>query len=135
VCANHLRSREREMFNSSCSDGREARRVMGQTANDVDQVIRSSSLYLIGAYWTEEPYASFQKTNCGRASTDGSPHRIRQLTITLPVIPITRKLRHGSSRETFTRNGNQMDHSFGSMESVRPVLIFHSIPPDDVLTI
>jgi len=40
VCANHLPSRE--MFNWNCSDGEEARHVMGQTANDVYQVKRSS---------------------------------------------------------------------------------------------
>jgi hypothetical protein len=64
---------------------------------------------------------------------DGSPHRIRRLIIILPVILITRKPQRGSSRETFIRNGNQKDPSFGSTESVRLVLILHPIPPDDVL--
>src|SRR6266849_6354114 len=82
-----------------------------------------------------EPYPSFQKTNCGRASTNGSPHRIRQLTITSRVVLITRKLQHGSSKETFTRNGNQRVRSCGSTESVRPVPIFYPIFPDDVLTL
>ena len=90
----------------SCSDAKEARQVMEQTANDVDQVKRSSSLDLIGIDYTVDPYTSFQKTNCGRASTDGSPHRIRQLTITLPVILITKNPQHGSLEEAVTRNGN-----------------------------
>jgi hypothetical protein len=80
-----------------------------------------------------EPYASFQKTNCGRASTNGSPHRIRQLTITLHVVLITRKLQRGSSKETFTRNGNPKVRSFGFMGSVRPFPIFYLILPDDVV--
>src|SRR6266852_9468440 len=40
-------------------------------------VVSTHQLYL-------DPYASIQRTNCGRASTNGSPHRIRQLTLTLP---------------------------------------------------
>jgi hypothetical protein len=35
------------MFNLNCSDGKEAKQVMKQTANDVDQVKRSSSSNLI----------------------------------------------------------------------------------------
>jgi hypothetical protein len=46
---------------------------------------------------------------------------------------ITRKLQRGSSKETFTRNGNQKVHCCGFMESVRPVPILYSILPDDVL--
>jgi archaellum component FlaC len=42
-----------EMFNLSRSDGKEAKQVMKQTANDADHVKRSSSLNLIGtAYGT-----------------------------------------------------------------------------------
>jgi hypothetical protein len=47
VCTNHFQSWE--TFNSSCSDGKEARQVMEQTADDVDQVKRSSTLDLISA--------------------------------------------------------------------------------------
>ncbi len=68
---------------------------------------------------TIKPYTSFQKTNCGRASTNGSPRRIRQLTITLRVILITTNLQPGSSKEACTRNGNQKARSFGFTESVR----------------
>ena len=80
-----------------------------------------------------EPYASFQKTNCWIASTNGSPHRIRQLTITLRVLPITRRLQSGSSKETSTGNGNQKVLSCGFTENVRPVPIFYPILPVDVL--
>ena len=80
------------------------------------------------------PYASFQKTNCEITSTNGSPHKIHQLTIMLHVAPITRKPQPGSSKETFTRNGNQKDPSSGSTESVRPVPTFYSILPDNSLT-
>ena len=96
--------------------------------SDMKQVERSSSPNLIKIGL--EPYASFQKTDCGRASTNGSPHPIRQLTITLRVILITRKLQRGSSKETFTRNGNQEVLSFGFTESVRPVPIFYPILND-----
>ena len=37
-----------EIFNLNCSDGKEAKQVMTQTANDVDQVKRSSSPNLTG---------------------------------------------------------------------------------------
>ena len=80
-----------------------------------------------------EPYALFQKTNCEITSTNGSPHRIRQLTITLRVILITRKLQRGSSKETFTRNGNPKVRSFGFMESVRSVTIFYLIHPNNAI--
>jgi hypothetical protein len=81
-----------------------------------------------------EPYASFQKINCGRASTNGSPHRILQLTITSRVVLITRKWQRGSSKEGFTRNGNPKVRSFGSMASVRPVPIFYPLLPDDIIS-
>ena len=97
-------------------------------STDMKQVERSSSPNLIEIGL--EPYGSFQKTNCGRASTNGSPHQIRQLTITLRVILITRKSQCGSSKETYTRNGNQEHLSFGFTESVRPVPIFYPILND-----
>ena len=96
---------------------------------------RSSQTFVVSSLGLiSTDYTSFQKINCGKTSTNGSPHRIRQLIIISPVKLITRKLQHGSSTETFTRNGNQKDHSFGSTESVRLVLIFHLIPPNGVLT-
>ena len=105
-------------------------RVAG--VNDrVDQVIRSSFLDLISAAYSALPIISFQKTNYGRTSTNGSPHWIHPLTIISPVILITRKAQHGSSRETFTGSGNQRVPSFGFTESVRSVPIFHPMPPDD----
>jgi len=102
---------------------------MEQTANDVDQVKRSSSLDHISA--DLDPYASFQRTKCARASTNGSPHQIRLQIITLRVVLTTKSQQFGSLEETFTRNGNQRDRSFGLTESVRPVPIYHAIPFDD----
>ena len=107
---------------------------MEQTANDVDQVKRSSSLDLIGIDYTVDPYTSFQKTNYGRASTDGSFHRIRPQIITLRVVLITKNQQLGFSKETFTRNGNQKELSSGFTESVRLVPISIRYPPDGVLT-
>ena len=104
---------------------------MDQTANDVDQVKRSSAIELTSSALTEESYTSLQEASCGTASTNGSPHRIRRLIIILPVILITRKPQHGSSRETFTRNGNPKDRSFGFTESVCLVPVLHPIPLDD----
>jgi hypothetical protein len=51
----------------------------------------------------------------------------------LRVVPITKNPQRGSSKETFTRNGNQKVPSCGFTESVRPVPIFYPILPDDVL--
>ena len=47
VCS-HIQSWE--TFNLNCSDGKEARQVIEQAANDVDQVKRSLSIDLISAY-------------------------------------------------------------------------------------
>ena len=93
--------------------------------------VERSSYPLIGISY--EPYAPFQITNCGRASTNGSPHRIRQLTTILRVVLMISKWQLGSSKERFTRNGNPKVRSFGFMESVRLVPVFYPILPDDVL--
>ncbi|KAI0269073.1 hypothetical protein BGY98DRAFT_1101257 [Russula aff. rugulosa BPL654] len=89
-------------------DGRETMQV-------VKRVERSSSPNLVDL--AIEPYPSFQNTNCGIASTNGSPHRIRQQTITSRVVLITRKPQRGFSKGTFTRNGNQKVPSCGFTES------------------
>ena len=106
------------MFDLSLSDGKEAKKVIKQAADDVDQVKRLSSNFIV---LTMEPYMSYtslQKTNCGRTSTNGSPHRIHQLTITLRVIPITRRRQPGSFEAAFSGNGNQQLRCFGFMENV-----------------
>ena len=109
-----------------CSDGRETKQVMKQVERSL-----SPNFIDIGhaAIW---PYASYQKTNCAIPSTNGSPHRIRRLTITSRVAPITRKLQPGSLKETFTRNGNQRVASCGFTESVRSVPLLYPISPNDV---
>jgi hypothetical protein len=108
----------------NCSDGRETMQV-------VKRVERSSSPNLVDIGY--RAYPSFQNTNCGIASTNGSPHRIHQQTITSRVVLITRKPQRGFSKGTFTRNGNQKVPSCGFTESVRRVPIFYPILPDDVL--
>ena len=104
-----------------------------QTAVDVDQVkvatqqaaveidhVKRLLFNLISA--VTMPYASLQGSNCEKAFTNGSPHRIPQQIITSHVIPITRKPRLGFSRAASFRSGSQQDHFFGSMENVCPVL-------------
>jgi hypothetical protein len=110
-------------------------RTTAENLRTTKQVERSSSPNLVGTVLAMGPYASFQSANYGRASTDGYPHRIRQLTITLRVLLITRKLQHGFSRETFTRNGNQKVRSCGFTESVRRVPILFPMPPDGVFIV
>jgi hypothetical protein len=106
---------------------------VAEVIHGVQQVERSSSPMVASSILSMEPYVSFQKSKCERASTNGSPHRIRRLTIILRVVLITRKLQRGSSKEVFTTNGNPMVHSFGFMESVRPCPIFYPIVPDNVI--
>ena len=106
------------MFDLSRSDGKEAKKVNKQAADDVDQVKRLSSNFIALTMESYMPYTSLQKTNCGRTSTNGSPHRIHQLIITLRVIPITRRRQPGSLEAAFSGNGNQQLRCFGFMENV-----------------
>ena len=92
---------------------------IAQPVDDVVQVKRSSSPHLVS---TKESYESFQKTNCGRKSTNGSPHRIRRRTITWRVVLIARKQQLGFFKEASFRSGNPQVHFFGSTENVCPVL-------------
>ncbi len=110
-------------------DAKEGNVVMQQTANDVDQVKRLSSLSPFAP--TVEPYASSQGTNCVRAFINGSLHQTRPRIITLHVVLITREQQHGSFKEAYSRNGWQRVHFFGSTENVRPSH-FHIITSHDV---
>jgi hypothetical protein len=102
------------LSNLNCSDGKEARQVMTQTANDVDQVKRSSSPNLnCTGHGNLRPRTLFQKPNYRRTSTNGSPHRIHRLTTTLRAVLITRKWRLGSFKAVFSGNGSQQVRSFG----------------------
>jgi hypothetical protein len=105
------------MFNFSHADGNAGNQVAKQTANEVDQVKRSSSPNFISL--PMDSYTSLQRTNCGRTSTNGSPHQIRRLIITLPVILITRKQQPGSLRAACSGSGNQQARSFGFTGNVR----------------
>ena len=115
------------VFNLDRSDGKETNQVIKQTANDVDQVKRSSSLNPIGSNFV--PYSSFQKANCGRTSTNGSAHRIRRPIITLRAVLITRRRQPGSFKAEFSANGNQQARSSGFTENVRtvPLLTRHPL--------
>ena len=108
----------------------ESRMAIAENLRTTKQVERSSSPNLVDISYGA--LCTFQNANCGRASTNGSPHRIRQLTIILRVVLITRKMQRGSSKEIITRNGNQKVPSCGFTESVRPVPLFYPILPDDV---
>ena len=75
-----------------------------------------------------ELYTSFQKTGCGKTFTNGSLHRIRQLTITLPVILTTRKQQPGSLKAAFFGNGNRHLLFFGFTGNVRPLPLLTRYP-------
>jgi hypothetical protein len=87
-----------------------------QTGNDVDEMKRLSSPYLIIP--TVDPYTSFQGINCRRAFTIGSRHQTRRQTTTSHVVLITRKHQPGSFKAASFRSGSQLDHFFGSTENV-----------------
>ena len=89
-----------------------------RTANDVDEVKRSSSLDLISANY--RTLRIFQKTNYGRTSKNGFPHRIPRRTTTSHAALIIRKLQPGFFKEAYFKSGSQQDRSFGSTENVCP---------------
>ena len=95
-----------------------------QAADDADQVKRSSFNFI----FTMSPYTSFQENCRGRTFTNGFPHRIHQLTITLRVIPITRRQQPGSFKEAFSGDGNQQVRSFGFTGKVRYLLLLAGYP-------
>ena len=97
------------------SDGKEVKVVTQQTATDVDQV-KSSSSNLISSDSGALPTS--QGTNCGKVSTDGSPHRIPQRTITSHAILITRNRHRGSFEAASFRSGRRKAHFFGFTENV-----------------
>jgi hypothetical protein len=101
-----------------------------QTAIDIDHVKRLSS-NLIDT--DTMPYALLQGSNCEKAFTNGSPHRIPQQIITSHVIPITRKQRRGFFKAASFRNGSQQDHFFGFTENVGPVLFLTLAPSNTIL--
>ena len=80
--------------------------VVEQTANDVDQIKRSSSLDLYKC-WLLDLTHSVQGNNYERIFTNGSPHRTHQRTITSHAVLITRKLQIGFSRAECSKNGSQ----------------------------
>ena len=104
-------------------DGKEVKLVVQQTATatqqtatDVDQVKRLSFSFISAT----ESHPYFKAPNCAKAFTDGSPHRIPQLTITSHALLITKKRLLGSFKAASFRTGSQRDHFFGFMENVRP---------------
>ena len=95
---------------------------MQQTADDVDQIKRSSSPDLIGSdrgssYLLQEP-------SHGTTFINGSLHRIRPPITTLPVLLIRRELQTGSFKGASSPHGSQQIpiRYFGFMANVRPTL-------------
>jgi len=113
-------------------DGRETKMAMQRTANDVDQIKRSSSPNLTGIDRTILRIP-FRGDNYERASTNGSLLQTHRRIITSHVVLITRKQQTGSSKAEYTRNGSQQVRFSGSMENVRPVLFPLPIRSDGVL--
>ena len=128
--AQTVSSQAREFFNLDRSDGKETNQVIKQTANDVDQVKRSSSPNFISTNCGT--YTSFQKTNYERTSTNGSPHQIRRLIITLRAVLITRRWQPGSFKAAFSGNGNQQARFFGFTGNARTVPLLTRLPSDDI---
>ena len=93
---------------------------MQHTANDVVEMKRLSSLNLIteSSVLIMESYPSFQGTNFGRASENGSPHRTLRRTTTSHVVPIRRSRRPGFLKAVYFRSGSQQDRFFGFTENV-----------------
>jgi hypothetical protein len=78
------------------------------SARIIDQVKCSSSLnFVVTEYGALPALPVTQKTSCGRTSTNDSLHWIRQLTITLHVVLITKKQQVGSFKEASSGNENQ----------------------------
>ena len=85
-------------------DGKEAKAVMQQTADDVDQIKRSSSPSLVcsdcgGSYIPQAP-------NRGTTYINGSLHRTHPPITTLRVLLIRREPQTGSFKGVSSPNGN-----------------------------
>jgi hypothetical protein len=93
--------------------------AMQRTANDVDQIKRSSSPNLTGV--DRRALRILQGNNCERAFTNGSLHQTHQRTKTSHVVLITRKQQSGFSKAEYTKNGSQQVRFSGSTENVRSV--------------
>ena len=103
-------------------DGKEARAIMQQTADDVDQMKRSSFPNLIrsgcgGSY-------ILQEASHGTTFINGSLHRTRPPITTLRVPLIKRERQTGSFKGVSSPDGSQQTpvHYFGFMANVGPTL-------------
>ena len=98
-----------------CLDGKEARVVIQQVADDMDHV--KSWSFSFGVDAGAKP--SLQGINYDRTFADGSHPQIPLSITTLPVAPTASKQRTGFSKEVSLPNGNPMAHFCGSTENVR----------------
>jgi hypothetical protein len=105
------------MFDDICLEGRGARVVIQQVADDMDQVKSMSFSFCVDV----QAKPSLQGINYVRTFAGGSLRRIPLLTTILPAAPIASKQRIGFSKEVSSPNGNPMAHSCGSMENVRSI--------------
>ena len=105
------------LTNIFSSEGKEAKLILKQTANDVDEIKCSSS----SIYATSRPSHSNypQGTSCYNSCGFGSLPRIRQQITTLHERPNTRERPYGSFKAVSSSNGSRLAPSCGSTENVR----------------
>ena len=113
-------------------DGNEAKVVMQQTADDVDQAKRSSPPNLLPVL-TREPHPHSQRVECVRIFASGFPHRTHPPTITSPVALISKEQQHGSFKTAPSANGSLQVRFFGFTECVRSS-VSTNVTPDGPLS-
>jgi len=117
-------SRSPKLIDPDSLGEREAKVVIERTANDVDQVKRSSPRNFI--YWHTGSTVFSQGANYYKTFVAGSPHRTRLPIITLHAVLVTREQQNGSFKEVSLPNGSSLVPCCGSMGSVRSY--YHSNP-------
>ena len=125
-------SRSLKLIGPDDLDEREAKVVIDRTANDVDQVKRSSSRKRLRLDIHSQAF--LQGANCDKTFEDGSLHRILPQTITLLVMLVTREQQSGSFKEVFFENGSRLVLCCGFTGSVRSSDQPHSTLTDDRLS-
>ncbi len=125
-------SRSLKLIDPDALDEREAKVVIERTANDVDQVKRSSSCYPF--IWACRLKYFLQGANCDRTFVHGSPHQIHPQIITLHAALVTREQQSGSFKEPSLRNGNRLVLYCGFTGSVRSSYHYRSTLADDCVS-
>ena len=124
---NHLWSVAEKRLILTQPDGNEAKVVMRQTADDVDQAKRSSSPNLLPVL-TREPHPHSQRVECVRIFASGFPHRTHPPTITSPVALISKEQQHGSFKAASSANGSLQVRFFGYTERVCSSISINLMP-------